>query len=115
MLDTGAILTENIPLRSHETKITQRIRLARRELTASPPVERLEDFDHFVAKVKRVILEPWNLTACNNTKIRIERRDMDYSITKYVIHVDSSQHFHWMFSIGCFPNNTIFKRHVDNV
>ena len=65
----------------------------RRELTASPPVEKLEDFDHFAAKVKRVVLEPWNLTACNNTEIRIELRDTDYSIPKYVIHVDSSLHF----------------------
>ena len=65
----------------------------RRELTASPPVEKLEDFDHFAAKVKRVVLEPWNLTACNNTEIRIELRDTDYSIPKCVIHVDSSLHF----------------------
>ena len=64
----------------------------RRELTASSPVAKLEDFDHFAAKIKRVVLEPWNLTACNNTEIRIELRDTDYSIRDFNLKSTCSYH-----------------------
>ena len=92
-LDTGAIPTENLPLKSHEAKRTQRRPLIRQEIAASPPVEKPEDFDHFAARVKKIVVEPWGLASLSNTEIRIELRDTDYSIPKYVIHVDSSLHF----------------------
>lgn len=72
------------------------------ELKASPPAEKQEDFDHFAAKLKKIVLEPWDLT-CNNTEIRIELRDTDYSIPKYVIHVDSSLHFSLHFFNWLLP------------
>ena len=92
-LDTGAIPTENLPLKSHETKSTQRRPIIRQEIAASPPVEKPEDFDHFAVRVKKIVVEPCALASLNNTEIRIELCDTDYSIPKYVIHVDSSLHF----------------------
>ena len=73
-LDTGAIPTENLPLKSHETKRTQRRPLIRQEIAASPPVEKPEDFDHFAARVKKIVVEPWGLASLSNTEIRIELR-----------------------------------------
>ena len=70
-------------------------------------MEKHEDFDHFAAKVKKIVVEPWDLTACNNTEIRIELRDTDYSIPKYVIHVDSSL----VFSLHVF-NWLLPKEHT---
>ena len=64
-----------------------------RQERASPPVVKQEDFSKFAAKVKKIVLEPWDLAACNDIEIRIELRDTDYSIPKYVIHVDSTLHF----------------------
>ena len=53
----------------------------------------MEKQEDFAAKVKKIVVEPWDVTACSKTEIRIELRDTDYSIPKYVIHVDSSLHF----------------------
>ena len=96
-LDTGTIPTENLPLKSHETKSSTRRPIVRQygpsTSTASPHVEKTEDFDDFVRKVKGLVLEPWELIACNTTEIRIELRDTDYSIPKYVLHVDSCLQF----------------------
>ena len=64
-----------------------------RQERASPPVVKPEDFSKFAAKVKKIVLELWDLAVCNDIEIRIELRDTDYSIPKYVIHVDSTLHF----------------------
>ena len=52
-----------------------------------------DDFSKFAAKVKKIVLELWDLAACNDIEIRIELRDTDDSIPNYVIHVDSTLHF----------------------
>ena len=60
-------------------------------------MEKHEDFDQFLAKVRKIVLDPWDLTACDDSKIRIELRDTDDSIFKNVNNVDSSLHFSMHF------------------
>ena len=80
-----------------------------RQEIASPPVVKQEDFSKFAAKVKKIVLEPWDLAACNDTEIRIELRDTDYSIPKYVMHVDSTLHFSLHVFNWLLPNqHTIY-------
>jgi hypothetical protein len=99
-LETGAVPTENLPLKSHETKPSTR-RVLERQLeagpstSASPPVavEKKETFEEFCSNVKGVTLDPWSITACTDDKMRIELRDSEYSIPKFVLIIDSCLHF----------------------
>ncbi|CAB3994687.1 Transposable element P transposase [Paramuricea clavata] len=100
LLETGAVPTENLPLKSHETKPSTRWVLERQQeagpsTSASPPVavEKKETFEEFCSNVKGVTLDPWSITACTNDEMRIELQDSKYSISKFVLIIDSCLHF----------------------
>ena len=66
----------------------------------SPPIEMTsadlisdESLEEFASKVKEKIPDPWINTTCNNTEIRMELWDSNYSILKYILHVDSGLQF----------------------
>lgn len=98
-LETGAVPTENLPLKSHEAKPSTRRVLERRQdaagpsTSASPPMEKKETFEKFCSNVMGISLDPWNITACTDDEMRIELRDNDYSIPKFVLIIDSCLHF----------------------
>ena len=95
----SAVPTENLPLKSHEAKLGSTRRVLVREQAGpssespSPPVERKETFEEFSASLQEILLDPWIIAACTNKEIRIELRDSEYSIPKYVLIIDSCLHF----------------------
>ena len=68
--------------------------------TGSPAIEMTsadlisdESLEEFASKVKEKIPDPWINTTCNNTDIRMELWDSNYTIPKYILHVDSGLQF----------------------
>ena len=99
-LDTGAVPTENLPQKSHETKPTSTRRVLVRQQsgpssdhTSSPPVEKKETFDEFATHLKEIPLDPWTVASSTDTEIRIVLNDNDHSIPKYALIIDSCLHF----------------------
>ena len=96
-LETGAVPTENLPLKSHDIKPSTRRVLERQQAgpskSTSPPMEKKETFEEFCLKIKGVLLDPWSVTACTDDEMRIELRDSEYSIPKFVLIIDSCLHF----------------------
>ena len=96
-LDTGAVPTENLPVRSHETKPGSKRRVLVRQESVpsspSPPVEKKETFDEFARHLREMSLDPWTIAAFNETEIRIVLHDSEHSIAKYVLIIDSCLHF----------------------
>ena len=98
--DTGAVPTENLPQKSHETKPTSTRRVLVRQQsgpssdhTSSPPVEKKETFDEFATHLKEIPLYPWTVASSTDTEIRIVLNDNDHSIPKYALNIDSCLHF----------------------
>ena len=75
-LDTGAVPTENLPMRSHKAKAPTKCRV-----------------DEFTRHLKEIPLDPWAVTALNDTEIRIELCNREHSIPKYTLIIDSCLHF----------------------
>ena len=59
-----------------------------------------ESLEEFSIKIKEILPDPWITTTCNNTEIRMELWDSNYSIPKYILHVDSGLHI--TLHIGIF-------------
>ena len=107
-LATGAVPTENPPLRSHKSTPKPRRPLVQRITSeacsstasaseASPPVAISsiadESLEVFASKVRGIIPEPWIITTCTNTEVRIELWDSSYSIPRFIIHFDTGLRF----------------------
>ena len=96
-LDTGVIPTENLPVRSHETKPSSKRRVLVRQESVpsspSPPVKKKETFDEFARHLREISLDPWTISAFNETEIRIVLHDSKHSIAKYVLIIDSCLRF----------------------
>ena len=96
-LDTGAVPTENLPVKSHETKPCSKRRVLVRQESVlsspSPPVEKKETFDEFARHLREISINPWTIAAFNQTEIRIVLHDSEHSIAKYVLIRDSCLHF----------------------
>ena len=74
----------------------------------SPPVEMSsadlifdESLEEYAIKIKEIFTDPWVTTTCNNTEIRMELWDSNYSFPKYILYVDS-------LTIGCYLIFTLY-------
>ena len=100
-MDTGAVPTENLPQKSHETKptstrcvlVTNKQSGPSSDHTSSPPVEKKETFDEFATHLKEIPLDPWTVASSTDTEIRIVLNDNDHSIPKNALIIDSCLHF----------------------
>ena len=96
-LDTGAVPTENLPIRSHETKPSSKRRVLVRQESVpsshSPPVEKKETLDEFARHLREISLDLWTIAAFNETEIRIVLHDSEHSVAKYVLIIDSCLQF----------------------
>ena len=129
---TGAVPTENLPSRSHESKPKTRRHLVRQDTAeacstsaGSPPIEMTsadlisdESLEEFASKLKEKIPDSWINTTCNNTEIRMELWDSNYSIPKYILHVDSGLQFslhvyNWLLP-DIHPLYTTHRRQMDS-
>ena len=91
----------------------------------SPPIEMTsadlisdESLKEFASKVTEKIPDPWINTTCNNTEIRMELWDSNYSIPKYILHVDSGLQFslhvyNWLLP-DIHPLYTTHQRRMDS-
>ena len=94
--------------------------------SGSPPVEMSstnlisdESLEEFAIKVKEILPDPWITTTCNNTEIRMELWDSNYSISKYILHVDSGLQltlhiYNWLLP-DIHPLYTTHRRRMDSV
>lgn len=85
-LDTGAVPTENLPMRSHEAKAPTKRRVLVRQQSGpssepSSPAEKKETIDEFARHLREIPFDPWTVTTLNDTEIRIELRDIRYQNT----------------------------------
>ena len=90
-----------------------------------PPVEMTsadlisdESLEEFASKIKEKIPHPWIITTCNNTEIRMELWDSNYSIPRYILHVDSGLQFslhvyNWLLP-DIHPLYTTHRRRMDS-
>ncbi|CAB4042702.1 Transposable element P transposase [Paramuricea clavata] len=106
-LETGAVPTQNLPSKSHDSKPSSRRSLVREisgetpSTSALPPVDIEgksvnvvnESFEELVPRVKESIALPWVMKKCNDLEIRTELWDNNYSLPKFVLHVDKCLQF----------------------
>ena len=106
-LETGAVPTENLPSKRHDSKPSYRRSLVREissecpSTSALPPVDIQgesanvidESFEEFVPRVKETLSLPWIIKEGSDLGIRMEHWDNNYSIPKFVLHVDQCLQF----------------------
>ena len=116
-LETGAVPTENLPSKRHDSKPSYRCPLVREissecpSTSALPPVDIEgesasvidESFEQFVPRVKETVSLPWIIKECSDLGIRMEHWDNNYSLPKFVSHVNQclkfSLHiFNWLLA-----------------
>ena len=127
-LETGAVRTKNLPLISHDSK---RRRSLVREIfgktpltSALPPVDIEgksvnvvnENFVELVPRVKESIFLPWVIKKCNNLEIRMELWDNNYSLPKFVLHIDQCLQFSLHIFNWLLPgDHSIYTAHLRRI
>ena len=125
-LETGAVPTENLPSKRHDSKPSYRRPLVREissecpSTSALPPVDIEgesanvidESFEELVPRVKETLSLPWIIKEGSDLGIRMEHWDNNYSIPKFVLHVDQclqfSLHiFNWLLA----EDHSIYTAH----
>ena len=125
-LETGAVPTDNLPSKRHDWKPSHRRPLVREissecpTTSALPPVDIEgesanvidESFEEFVPRVKETVSFPWIIKECSDLGIRMEHWDNNYSLPKFVLHVDQclqfSLHiFNWLLA----DDHSIYTAH----
>ena len=125
-LETGAVTTENLQSKRHDSKPSYRRPLVREisrkcpSTSAMPPADIEgesanvidESFDELVSRVKETLSLPWIIKEGSDLGIRMEHWDNDYSIPKFVLHVDQclqfSLHiFNWLLA----EDHSIYTAH----
>ena len=125
-LETGAVPTENLPSKRHDSKPSYRRPLVREISSECPSTSALppfdiegesanvidESFEEFVPRVKETVSLPWIIKECSDLGIGMEHWDNNYSLPKFVLHVDQclqfSLHiFNWLLA----DDHSIYTAH----
>ena len=126
-LETGAVPTENLPSKRHDSKPSYRRPLVREISSECPSTSALppfdiegesanvidESFEEFVPRVKETVSLPWIIKECSDLGIRMEHWDNNFRFPSLYYTSINVYNSPCIFSTGYWQTTTVSTLLID--